>query len=407
MCNKWSHMQSVIDYIVKAARGGLQACCGGLQAMRRALAAFLLAGACIALNAEVTYDAARHSVTFTAASTDCGVDAQLEFLFVGPSSDRAYEAMFVTDDPISEIVAAFDKAGIPFGKALDPSRCRIWPVGKRLHIEPDFKTFVEDHMNAPLPPIVFAGGLKDAKGEHLAFTQMPQALFALYSCPQSPILFDDSMEQSATYGRFTPLVKIPKGEKRTFTFSWKGGEDYVSKTLKLAKGSAAKEAIKNLILEAKEAKLSFDVLCDFAPDMTLKEAIDAANALQLIDSPKVKINGFKGSQLFYKAFLPQVKWRDRKERLAQPPEVRFCTNGTFSVTQVLEDWSDEDSLDPKLSLKTAEYADISVAAIEAMKLVGKTSTMFFYAKDDTPLGRLYDFRSKLPHEGLNIYVFDE
>ena len=36
-------MQTVTDYFVKAARGGFQARCGGLQAMRRALAAFLLA----------------------------------------------------------------------------------------------------------------------------------------------------------------------------------------------------------------------------------------------------------------------------------------------------------------------------------------------------------------------------
>ena len=141
--------------------------------------------------------------------------------------------------------------------------------------------------------------------------------------------------------------------------------------------------------------------------MTLKEAVDAANALQIIDSPKIKINGFKDSQLFYKAFLPQVKWRDRKERIAQPPEVRFNTNGTFSVSKIIEDWSDEDSLNPKLSLKTTEYTDISTAAKEAMKLVGKTATVFFYANDDTLLGRLYEFRSKLPHEGLNIYVFNE
>ena len=375
--------------------------------MKRALAVFLLASACSVLQAEVTYDAAKHSVTFTAASTDCGVDAQLEFLFVGPSSDRAYEAMFVTDDPISEIVAAFEKAGIPSGKAFNPSQCRLWPVGKLLHIEPSFMTFLKDHLDKPLQPLVYTGGLRNAKGELLAETQMPQALFALYSCPQSPILFEDNMEQSLTYGRFSPLVKIPKGEKRSFTFTWKGEKDYISKTLKLSKGSAASEAIKSLILEAKDSKLTFDILCDFAADMTLKEAIDVANALQLIDSPKIKINGFKDSQLFYKAFLPQVKWRDRKERLAQPPEVRFGTNGTFSVTQVLEDWSDEDSLDPKLSLKTVEYSDISAAAKEAMKLVGKTSTMFFYAKDETLLGRLYEFRSKLPHEGLNIYVFNE
>ena len=375
--------------------------------MKRVCVALLIASAGISAFSEVSYDATKHSVTFTAAATECGVDAQLEFLFVGPSSDRAYEAMFVTDDPISEIIAAFEKAGIPSGKSFDPSRCQLWPVGKILHIEPGFMTFLKDHLNKPLPHLVYTGGLRNAKGELLAATQMPQALFALYSCPQSPILFEDNMDQSQTYGRFTPLVKIPKGEKRSFTFTWKEDADYASKTLKLEKGTLASEAIKKLILEAKDSKLTFDILCDFAADMTLKEAVDAANALQIIDSPKIKINGFKDSQLFYKAFLPQVKWRDRKERIAQPPEVRFNTNGTFSVSEIIEDWSDEDSLNPKLSLKTIEYTDISTAAKEAMKLVGKTATVFFYANDDTLLGRLYEFRSKLPHEGLNIYVFNE
>ena len=59
---------------------------------------------------------ATNSVTFTAVSTDCGLDAQVEFLFAGPDSDHDYESMFLTEDSVKDIAAAFEKAGMPLGK---------------------------------------------------------------------------------------------------------------------------------------------------------------------------------------------------------------------------------------------------------------------------------------------------
>ncbi len=72
----------------------------------------------------VSFDPVRHSVSFAAVSTDCGMDVQLEFLLVGPDSDRDYESMFVTEAPAAEIAAAFDKAGIPVGRPFDMPGCR-------------------------------------------------------------------------------------------------------------------------------------------------------------------------------------------------------------------------------------------------------------------------------------------
>lgn len=374
----------------------------------RSLVAISIAAASLLVSGEVTYDAENRSVTFTAVSTDCGVDAQLEFLFVGPKSDRDYEAMFMTTSPISEIVDAFSKAGIPVGKPFDPSTCTIWAVGKKLVMEPRFADLVKDHSSdAPLPDILYTGGLRDGKGTLLADKEMPSALFALYNCPQSPILFDDDFEQSKTYGRFSPRVKIPKGEKRKFTFRWTGSQDYVSRTLHLAKGEGAAEAIRKLIIEAKTSSLSYDVLCDFSPEMTLKEAVSAATALRMVDSQKIKINGVKDSQMFYKAFLPMVKWRDRKERLAQPPEVHFKEDGTFLVTEIAEDWSDDESSVPRLIVKERTVSDADEAAKLTDTLSDRTSTVFFYAKPETTLEKLYGFRKKLKNADLNIYVFDE
>ena len=57
--------------------------------------------------APISVDKANHSVSISAVSTDPGIDMQLEFLLVGPNSDRDYEAMFVTEASIAEIAAAF------------------------------------------------------------------------------------------------------------------------------------------------------------------------------------------------------------------------------------------------------------------------------------------------------------
>ena len=50
-----------------------------------------------------------NSVTFTAVSTDCGLDAQIEFLLAGPDSDHDYESMFLTEDSVKDIAAAFER----------------------------------------------------------------------------------------------------------------------------------------------------------------------------------------------------------------------------------------------------------------------------------------------------------
>ncbi|MBQ3749382.1 MAG: hypothetical protein II863_18385, partial [Kiritimatiellae bacterium] len=57
-----------------------------------------------------------NSVTLTAVSTDCGLDAQIEFFLAGPDSDHDYEAMVLAEDSVKDIAAAFEKAGMPLGK---------------------------------------------------------------------------------------------------------------------------------------------------------------------------------------------------------------------------------------------------------------------------------------------------
>jgi len=369
-----------------------------------AFAAFAASTLCAEGQKALTYDAQKHTVTFTAASTDCGMDMQLEFLFVGPNSDRDYESMFVTDAPIKDIAAAFEKAGIPAGKPYDPFACRFWPTGVSVKVEPELKTLVREMRGDATPQLLYTGGTRGADGFPEADTNMPAAVFALYNCSQSLVQFDDSLEQSPTYGRFQPAVKIPKGEKRTFTFSWNGTNEIKSVELPLAPGKL-QEAMTTLREKSRESEI--DVLCDFSPDLSVKEAGEIATALSMVDSVRVKLNGFKEGQLFFRAYLPLEKWRDRTERLAQPPEVHFNADGSIVVTEIKEDWSDEKSLDPKLTPVERKFTDVAEAAKLTSTLAARTMTILLFAPSGEKLGKLYDFRRKVTGKILNWYVFAE
>lgn len=353
---------------------------------------------------DVVYDAKARTVSFSAVSTDCGVDTDLEFLFVGPDSDRGYEAMFLTVSPIAEITDAFEKAGFPKGVPIDTVNCRLWSVGSEITMEPAFTNLVRDLRGPGLPPIVYTGGTRDVKGIPEAATNMPSALFALYNCPQSPILFDDAFDQSATYGRFKPAVKIAKGEKRRITFKFNGEKACKKIAVKFESGNI-KEIATKLKEESKNSKL--DVLCSYSRDMTVKEAKDVATLLAMVDSANIKINGTQEGEIFYKAYQPLEKWRDRKERLSQPPEVRFNDDGSVSVTEIKEDWSDKNSLDPKLTAHETKYTDHGEAAKAVDRLAARVYTVFLYASDDMRLGRLFDFKKRLATTPLNVYVFTE
>ena len=151
---------------------------------RRPLASVLAAcalGAVVA--APVEFDAERHTVTIAARSTDCGMETPLEFMFVGPDSDHAYEAMFTTEASVAEIAAAFDKAGIPRGRPVDVAAARFWPVGEAIEMEPKLGDFVKVSEGELPARVAYTGGSRDEKGMPQAATNMPLSVFAFYNLP--------------------------------------------------------------------------------------------------------------------------------------------------------------------------------------------------------------------------------
>lgn len=335
------------------------------------------------------------SLTFTATATGVEMGTPLEFFLAGKDTDRDYETMFLLDEPIDRFLARIEKAGLHRGDPPDHRSCRLWPVGQEISLEPSIDAFVETSMpeGLSLGPIIHTGGSRDEAGVLEAISNMPSAVFSLYTLPQSAFLFNGIYEQGIVYGAHKAKVSLKKGEKRTFKLKWDENKQIQHLKLKFEKGNVKE---KFTLLKEKAFLSEIDLQVDFADDLTLSECTAIANALAEIDSVRVKINGRSDGDFFYRAFLPLVKWRDRKERLMQPFEVKIGNPDT--VIYIDEDWSVEGN-DPKLTEKVISYSQMSGFQ--------KTDTVFFYAQKETTVGRLKESLKKVPKSVFNHYVYWE
>jgi hypothetical protein len=329
-------------------------------------------------------DAKSHSVTFTATATGIEKNTIVEFLLVGPESDRDYESVFVTDASAREIADEFERAGIPCGGAVDLGLCRFWPTGKHVSVKPDIWQYVSDAEGETAHlPATYTGG-----------RDMPCAILALYNCPQSLMQLDDSLDQSDTYERFKAAVALEKGTKVSFTVSWDGVDGIKPYSLRLTPGGfiSALEDMRKVI----PAEGGLDVSPDFAPELTVGEATAIAASLAMLDLRQVRIGGYAEGQMFYRAFLPLEEWRNRKDRLTQPLEIALSeTNAVYTIID--EDWSGE-GMDPVLKPRTVGLDDAMGA---------NADTCFIFAPKMMKLERIYEIKAAFPKRIRNWYIYGE
>lgn len=333
--------------------------------------------------------------TFTATATGVEKGTPLEFMFAAADTDRDYETVFLIDEPIDSFLSRLEKAGIPRGKPTDQRACRLWPVGVPLKLEPAPDTFVETDMpeGLTLGEIIYTGGTRFESGCPEAVSNMPSAVFSLYTLAQSPILFNGIYEQGVVYGAHKVKQTLKKGDKKTFRLIWDEKSKPLTLNLSFHKGNLKENLTK---LKDSAVNRELDVLVEFSDDLTVIEATAVAQALATVDSSRVKINGRKDGDFFFRAFLPLVKWRDRQERLTQPFEIHLGSPN--KVLFIEEDWTVEGT-DPKLTEKAIDY--------ESMKDHPQTDTVFFYARKDTTLGELKALLKNLPKTVINHYVYWE
>lgn len=334
------------------------------------------------------------SLTFTATATGVEKGAPVEFFFAGRGTDRDYETMFVLDDPVDVFCAKLEKAGVPRGRPTDERKGRLWPVGCTLSFEPPLSTFVNGRMPEGLPDSkpIYTGGTRLPDGAVAATTNMPMSVFSSYTLAQSPIVFNGIYNQGDVYNSFTAREKLEKGRRYTFTVRADPTTEPRHLHLTAMPGQAV-TLLNRLKSEAEKGEL--DVLLGFDDSLTLREATAVAAAVNSVDSPRIKLNGI--TNLFYRSFLPLVKWRDRKERLVQPFELTL--GETDKLVFIDEDWTVEGP-DPKLTPREIPFSEASKHP--------KTTTCLVFARPDTTIARLRSAMAKLKDSSVNTwYYFSE
>jgi len=335
------------------------------------------------------------SATFTFTATATGVEkgTPIEFFIAGPNTDRAYESMFMLDESVSDFCKRIE-AAVPRGTPIDAGSSRLWPTGCRVQFEPSFDRFVTETLpegeKASAP--VFTGGTRLTNDTLEADTIMPAAVFSTYSLPQAPIVYGEPVDQGTAYGRYVAAQKLEKGKR----FSFKMIVDETSAPRKIAV-TAEKGTLQQVLQQLKDASADgeVDAVVSFAESMTVEESESFARALSVIDSSRVKLNGARG--LFYRAFLPLEKWRDRRERLQQPFELTLRDDGSDELLFIEEDWTVEGN-DPKLTPRTISYGQVTEHP--------QTTTCFVFAAKTQTVERISSAMRKFPSgQIVNWYVF--
>lgn len=363
-------------------------------------------------------DAKSRTVTFLAEATGVRGGEAVEFLAIGPLSDRAYESVFVTVASPDAIAAACARIGLPNGVPGSLANARLWPQGEKVALR---VKRVGGEAAGPVGGVLDDAGAKDdgsvldgefvwtggerANGGLVASTNEPCAVFALYTHAPSALQLGAPLDQSSAYGRFRAHATLPKGQLWEISIAWDGRRRVLERELLLDAANVA-DALAALRRDAADHDVY--VRLAFKPEATIGTAAGIAKAFEALDGSALRMNGTAKGSFFYRAFLPDPVWRDRTSRIFQPFEVHVAADGAKTFVFCEEDWSGE-GIDPVLRPKSTPFHDWSeVAALIAAtgEQGSKVNVMLLFAPASTPVSRLTGATALAPRIST-FYVFQE
>lgn len=369
----------------------------------------------------VVVDAAAHSVRILAESTGLGTDDTVEFFAIGPLSDRAYESFFVTTASPAAIADAIERAGVPRGVPSDIAGARLWPCGEKLTLTAVSVSTngqplafadllvdtVEKEEGAVLQsPVLYTGGAREASGAVVAATNIPCAVFALYSHSPSLLQLNGQFDQSTAYGRFRPKRVWPAGSLFELVLKWDGRKSVLHRDVELTV-STLKEKL--TALRADAAAHDLFVRMSFGAGTTVDDAVEIAQALAFLDGKCLKMDGPAPGQFFFRAFLPDPAWRTRAGRIFQPFEVHVSADGSKKFVFIEEDWSGE-GLDPVLKPKEtpfSDWAELPGLVSKTGELGVKINVLFIFAPRTVPVAALAPAVAATAGRIGTFYVFGD
>ncbi|OGV63696.1 MAG: hypothetical protein A2283_13360 [Lentisphaerae bacterium RIFOXYA12_FULL_48_11] len=349
---------------------------------------------------------AKH-LSFLAESTGLSKGSPIEFFLVGENSGHAYEALSVSFASPGNVQKALEFIGMLAGRSSDLRKCLFWPKGERVittfsSLDPDIplkpiraeKLVLDSRTKKTLPDcgLVFTGSImiempdQPDKKVMAVDAREPNSIASTYNAFETVIDVPFSWSQKSAYGNIlvneSHLIKAGCFMKVTMEPEYKDGKkrvidlqlemairpDSQGKTIDdidfRVQTTAGEKLNKDFTLNTM-LKL-FDSLNNEGHDpfvavrlpdgMTAKAASEICSILSKIDTEHgIRIEPPDNGHLYYRAFTPNEKMRNRADRFAQPLElgISITNAGVVAVlTKIQQVWK-SNTVDP--DLKADDY----------------------------------------------------
>jgi hypothetical protein len=323
----------------------------------------------------------RHTATVTIAGEATGLsDAEpIEFILIADTSGHDYEALAVSFARPQDILEALEFIGMKPGAAFNPDALRYRPKGERVDVTIAWvdaegtahkwpaEALVMDHrIQAPLPEtgFVFSGSVwEEREGDgrvYLPAVNEPKSIISTYNETITVLDVPRDVPQAMVYGSLRPHPDRPMthGQFLQIEFRPQRSTDQTPRVadLILAASPAPENgddlqfqltegdtnllsesnalhnvlaALNRLVDEEREPHLSVQ----FAPALALRDARHLYALLATFEkTDTLRIEPPEPGALFYRAFLPNEKHRDRNERPSQALEFHLAPDDAGQLT---------------------------------------------------------------------------
>jgi hypothetical protein len=413
-------------------------------------------------------------VEVVAESTGLRGGELAEFLLIDQGSSHGYEALLWSFAKPSDVHRALEFIGLKPGTPFNPNALRFWADGARVKLSVDDDTgkpfpierFILDNNSENTLPeegFVFSGSVMvdprdgTSGARYAADVYDPRSVASVYNEPTAVLDVPRRVSQGEVYGSLVvnpdcafeagKLLTIvmepadPDGQTRTrhLTLSISNAVDSVAvgssridtnstpdgETYHL-RDSNGKAVCEDVSLSAvfaslkamREEGLEPYAELSFGEGLTidqLRKVCAVVAVLEMAETLRVKEP--PAGQPYYRAFVPDTKWRTPEERPSQPWELHLSQAGGKILGRfILNDpvWGD-DSLEPTFKqtvLEACAPPDLRgrLDAAEQKRLKnGKTAApavLFVFADRDLTYGKLMDCIGPLlkTHGTLHVFV---
>ena len=300
----------------------------------------------------------------------------VEFLLIDHTSAHGYEALLWSYAKPSHVHAALEFIGLEAGEPFDPEALRFWCKGPMVDVSvvaSNQKPVMLESLtydrntdeSSPAEGFVFTGSImlppqgQRTEAAYAADLYDPKVALSLFNTSTTVLNVPRQASQTETYGSnivnpahalkhgtLLTLVMVPRGTnaqartsnlelvvgisessaKRTNTVSTGKLEFRLQDASGQALGTdkTLKSVLETLADLLGKAGLSTYLSISFEDEVGLQDVRKTCVMMGLLERGSgLKIEPPPEGQLYYKAFLPDDRWRDRDKRMAQPWELHL------------------------------------------------------------------------------------